>query len=117
MQAKEINEPGTELSILNEIKEAEKKAEAMLEKAREEKENIIHDAVVEASKSFSKKSEEIKSNSEKKISESREKAKQIREEKIEEGKKLAKQISSKSSKKADEAADFIIKKFEEMIDA
>jgi V/A-type H+/Na+-transporting ATPase subunit G/H len=117
MQAKETNEPGMELSILNEIRDAEKKAEAMLGKAREEKENIIHDAVIEASKSFSKKSEEIKNSSEKKVAEFREKVKLIREEKTEEGRKLAKQIKSKSSKKADEAADFIIKKFEEMIDA
>jgi vacuolar-type H+-ATPase subunit H len=117
MQAKEISEPGTELSILSDIREAEKKAESMLAKTREEKENIVHDAVVEASKSFSKRSEEIKGSSEKKVADFREKAKELRQEKLEEGKKLAKQIKSKASKKADDAADFIIKKFEEMIDA
>ena len=117
MQAKENHEPGMDLSILSEIREAEKKAESILEKAREEKENIIHDAVIEASKSFSKKSEDIKNSSEKKISDFKEKSKVIREEKVEEGRQQAKQIKLKSSKKAQEAADFIIKKFEEIINA
>ena len=117
MQAKENNEQGMELSILKEIREAEKKAESIIEKAREEKENIVHDAVVEASKYFSKRSEEIRALSEKKIADFREKSKLIKEEKVEEGRQQAKLIKSKSSKKSDEAADFIIKKFEEMIDA
>ena len=58
MQAKESDEQGMDLTILKELKEAEKKSDSIIEKANEEKETLIHEAIIEASRYFSKKSEE-----------------------------------------------------------
>jgi hypothetical protein len=45
----------------------------------------------------------------------REKSKMIGEEKAAEGKAKVKQIKSKSEKAGQKAADFVLKKFEEMV--
>ena len=101
--------------ILNEIKQSEKKADEILEKAKKEKDSIIHDAGVNSSKAISAKEEEIRKLQEKKIMEFRDKSRLLVEEKIAEGKIGAKQAKAKSEKNAAKAVDFVMKKFEEMI--
>ena len=104
-----------EFGILTEIKQSEKKADEILEKAKKEKDSIIHEAGVNSSKAISAKEEEIRKLQEKKIMEFRDKSRLLAEEKIAEGKIGAKQAKAKSEKNAAKAVDFVMKKFEEMI--
>lgn len=104
-----------EAEILAEIREEEKKAEEMLERARKEKENMIQDAIRNASKLLAEKSEEIRKLKEKKISEFMEKSAILKEERLEEGKSNSKQTKSKAEKNIGKAVDLVLKKFEEMI--
>src|SRR3989344_2208125 len=102
-----------EASILMEIREAEKKADEIVEKARFQKDSIILETRVNSAKLISLKEEEIKKSREKKIMDFREKSRLIGEEKTAEGKVSAKQAKSKSDKSMQKAVEFILKKFEE----
>mgnify|MGYP001616720510 CR=1 FL=1 len=104
-----------EAEILTEIKESEKRAEESIERAKRDKESIIHEANSNSSRTLLAKQEEIKKLQEKKIADFREKAKLIREEKLAEGKAQVKQLRAKSEKNIAKAADFVLKMFEEMI--
>ncbi len=104
-----------EAEILSEIRDSEKKAEEIIERAKHEKERILHEARANASKLFESKEEEMRKFQEKKLMESKEKYKSISEAKIAEGKIAAKQIKSKSEKNIPKSVDFIFKKFEEML--
>lgn len=104
-----------EIAILAEIKESEKKADEILERAKNEKDRIVHEARSNASKFLALKDEEIKKSREKKISEYRDRAKLLEEERLAEGRLSAKQIKSKSEKNTQKAVDFVLKKFEEMV--
>ncbi len=104
-----------EAAILGEIKEAEKKAEEILEKARLGKESIIQEARSSSSKLLLSKDEEIRKSKEKRIMDFREKARLLSEEKLAEGRLSAKQAKSKSEKNMQKAVDFVLKKFDEMI--
>jgi vacuolar-type H+-ATPase subunit H len=104
-----------EAEILSEIKEAEKKAEEILERVKREKESILHQAIINSSKLLAAKEEELRKEQEKKIMDFREKAKLIREEKLAEGKVLAKQLKTKADKNTAKAVEFVLKRFEEMI--
>ena len=103
-----------EFGILAEIRESEKKADEILEKARREKDSIIQQAARDSSKLISSKEDEIKKNQEAKLADFREKSKLIAEEKMAEGKISAKQVKSRSEKNAAKAVEFVMKKFEEM---
>ena len=103
-----------ETEILIEIKEAEKKADEIIERAKGERERIIHEAARNSSKLLAEKEEEIRKLQEKKLKDFRDKAKLIREEKLADGKNIAKQIKAKSEKNIPKAADFAMEKFEEM---
>ena len=98
-----------------EIKESEKKADEIVERAKREKERILHEGKVNSSKLLSTKEEETSKSQEKKLMDFREKSRLIYEEKIGEGRAMAKQIKAKSEKNIAKAVDFIITKFEEMI--
>ncbi|MBI4452922.1 hypothetical protein HY637_05820 [Candidatus Woesearchaeota archaeon] len=104
-----------ESAILGEIREAEKKADEIIEKGRLEKDRIIQEARSGASKLLLSKEEELKKSQEKKIMDFRDKARLLSEEKLAEGKLSAKQAKSKSEKNMQKAVDFVLKKFEEMI--
>ena len=116
MEAKS-EERSIDIQILVDIREAEKKADSILERAREDKESVMHDAVIEASKKFAQSSEGVLNEQKKKIKEFKEKSGFIREEKINEGMLQAKQIKAKSTKKIEDAANFITVKFEETLNA
>lgn len=104
-----------ESGILAEIRESEKKAEEILEKAKKEKDSIIRQAIINSSKIISEKEEDLRKLQEKKIMEFRDRSKLLVEEKISEGKISTKQIKTKSEKNIPKAAEFVMKKFEEMI--
>ena len=104
-----------EAEILTEIRDSERKADEILERAKREKESIIQEAIKNSSKLLDAKEEEIKKAKEKKIIEFRDKAKLIREEKLAEGKIAVKQLKAKAEKNIAKAVEFVIKKFEEMI--
>ena len=104
-----------EAEILSEIKEAEKKADEVIERANREKESMLHQAAINSSKMLAAKEQEIRKLQEKKIMEFRDKARLIKEEKLAEGKAMARQIKSKAEKNLPKAVDFVLKKFEEMI--
>ena len=108
-------EPRMEVIILSEIRDAEKKADDIVEKAKREKERIVHESRASSSSMIPSKEEEIKKLQEKKLIDFRDKSKLIIEEKIAEGKLEAKQLKSKSEKNIAKAVEFAIKKFEEMI--
>jgi len=104
-----------ETEILNDIRNSEKKAEEILEKANREKEALIRDAVNSSSDILIKTKEEIRKLQEKKMISARDNAKSIKEEKLEEGKKAVKQLRTKAEKNISKAVDFVMKKFEGMI--
>ena len=108
-------QPRMESIILSEIREAEKKADEIVQSARAKCDSIIREARVNAAKLVSSKGEEITKSQEKKIMDFREKSKLISEEKIAEGKLAVKQLKPKSDKNMQKSVDFILKKFEEMI--
>ena len=108
-------EPRMEVIILSEIRDAEKKADEIVEKAKREKERIVQESRENSSKMLSSKEEEIKKLQEKRLMDFRDKSKLIIEEKIAEGKIEAKQLKLKSEKNIAKAVEFAIKKFEEMI--
>ena len=104
-----------EAEILTEIRESEKKADEIAERAKREKERILHEAKTNSSKLLAAREEELSRLQEKKLMDFRDKSKLIYEEKIGEGKVTAKQIKTKSEKNVTKAVDFVISKFEEMI--
>lgn len=104
-----------EAEILTEIRDSERMADEILERAKREKESIVQDAVRNSAKLLSVKEEEIRKVQEKKIIDFREKAKLIREEKLAEGKAAVKQLKAKAEKNIQKAAELVIKKFEEMV--
>lgn len=104
-----------EAEILTEIKDAEKRADEIIEKAKKEAENILQEATRNSSKLLHAKEDEIRKAQEKKIADFREKAKLIREEKLIESKTAAKQLKAKAEKNIPKAVDIIMQKLEEMI--
>ena len=104
-----------EAEILGEIKEAEQRADEVIERAKREKEAIISKAIADSAKLIADKKEEIRKSQEKKLMEFREKAKLIKEERLAEGKIAVKQLKAKAEKNIPKAVDFVMKKFEEMI--
>lgn len=104
-----------EAAILSEIREAEKKAEEIIEKAGLQKASIVQEARKEAARLVSSKLEEIRKSQEKKVMDFRDKAKLLSEEKLTESKLSAKQLKAKSEKNIPKVVDFVLKKFEEMI--
>lgn len=101
-----------EIAVLGEIRESEKKAEEILEKAKSEQDSIIRQAGLDASKLLAQKTEEIKKYQEKKIMEFRDRVKLLSEEKIAEGSALAKQLRSKADKNGGKAVELVMKTFE-----
>ena len=104
-----------EAEILIEIKDSEKKADEITERANKQKEAILHDAKVNSSKLVAAKEEEIKKSREKKIMDFRDKVRLLKEEKLAEGKNTAKQLKAKAEKNIPKAVEFVMKKFDEMI--
>lgn len=104
-----------EAEILMEIKDSEKKADEIIEKAKKESESILHEVAKNSSKLLALKEQEIKKSQEKKIMDFRENARLIKEEKFTEGKAAVKQMKAKAEKNIPKAVDIAMKKFEEMI--
>lgn len=102
-----------ELEILSEIRDSEKKADGILERAKREKDSIIQDSIKNSSKLLSEKEKEERNAQEKKVMDFREKVRLIREEKLAEGKAAARLMKAKAEKNIMKASDLIIKKFEE----
>lgn len=107
--------PKMEAEILSEIRDAEKKADDIIERAKREKEAILQEAARSSSKLLASKEEEIKKLQEKKILDFRDKFRLIKEEKTADGKATAKQTRAKAEKNIPKAVEFIMKKFEEMV--
>ena len=101
-----------ETEILKEIRDSEKRAEDMLEKAKVESDAILDDAQKNSSELLSKKKGEIRKLQEKKLSGSRAKAESLKKEKLEEGKKAVKQLRTKAGKNVGKAVDFVMENFE-----
>ncbi len=101
--------------VLMEIRDAEKKADDIIERAKGEKDSIIQEASLNSSKLLESKEDEIIKQQEKKLSEFRDKSKLIKEEKISESRNTIKQLKSNADKNAAKAVDFAMKKFEEMV--
>ena len=104
-----------EAEILSEIRDSEKKADEIIERAKREKETILHEAAVNSSRLLAAKQDEIRKLQEKKLTEFRDKSKSLKEEKLAEGRSIAKQLMAKAEKNIPKAFDFVMKKFEEMI--
>lgn len=104
-----------EAEILLEIRDSEKKADELIERAQKEKEAILHEAARNSSKLLAEKEHEIRKSQEKKIMDFRDKARLMKEEKSAEGRALSKQLKAKAEKNASKAAELVIRKFEEMI--
>lgn len=104
-----------EAEILSEIRDSEKKADEIIEKAKTEKEAILHEAAASSSKLLAAKQDEIRKLQEKKLIEFRDKFKSVKEEKLAEGKDIAKQLRAKAEKNIPKAVDFAMIKFEEMM--
>ena len=104
-----------EAEILSEIRESEKMAEEIIERAKSESESILQEASRKSFKLIFTKEGEISKLQDRKIMDFREKIKFLKEEKLAEGKNTAKQLRQKSDKNISKAVDFIIKKFDEMI--
>lgn len=112
--------PGTvkdtkETEILIEIRDAEKKAESIIKRAKAESESIIQEALKNSSHLLSEKQESIMNVKEKEIADFREKLILIKREKSDEGVEIAKQMKSKTQKSIPKAIEFIMQKFEEMV--
>lgn len=101
--------------ILLEIRDSEKKADEILEDARKQADSILQEANAEAAKLLESKQAEIIKQNEKKVADFREKSSLLREGKLVEGKASVKALKTKSEKNIPKAADYIAKKFEEMI--
>ena len=104
-----------EAEILSEIKDSEKKAEEIIERANRQKESILHESAINSSKLLAAKEEEIRKAREKKVMDFRDKIKLLKEEKLVEGKNTAKQLKAKAEKNIQKAVEFVMKKFEELI--
>ena len=104
-----------EFEILSEIRESEKRADEILEKAKREKDSIIQESIRNSSRLLSEKEAEVRKSQEKRIMDFREKARLIREEKLAEGKLAVKQLRAKAEKHIAKAAELVAKKFEEAI--
>jgi len=115
METHAIQESGREAEILVEIREAEKKADEILERAKSEGDAILQEAARSSAKMIAAKEDEIKKAQEKKIVDFREKSKLLKDEKLAEGKSLAKQIKAKADKNIAKAVELVMKKFEELV--
>lgn len=104
-----------EAEILLEIKNSEKKAEEIIEKANMEKKKILEKTKINSSKLLDEKKDEIRLSQEKKIVSFREKIKSVKNEKLKDGKKVLRTIKTKAEKNITDAVELIIKKFEELI--
>lgn len=104
-----------EAEILSEIRDAEKRADELIEKAKREKEAILQEALRNSSKLLSAKEDELRKAHEKKVMDFREKVKLLKEDKLIEGKNTAKQLKAKAEKNIPKAVEFVMIKFEEMI--
>ena len=103
-----------EIDILMEIKESEKRADEIVEKAKKDKESIIQEATRNATKLIADKELEIKNIKEKKISDFRDKLRLLKEDKMSEGKRDAKQLKLKSEKNVSKAVNLVLEKFNEL---
>ncbi len=104
-----------EAEILAEIRASERNADEVLKKAEAEKEAILHEAAASSSRMLAAAEAEIRKSQDAKIMDFRDKSRLIREEKIAEGKATVKQLKAKAEKNIPKAAEFVIRKFEEMI--
>ncbi len=109
------NSETREAEILIAIKDSEKRADEIIEKAKKESESILQEAAKKASKMIDEEEKESRNAQIRKLAEFTEKSKLIGDEKSIEGKALAKQTKAKSDKNSHKAVEMIIKKFEEMI--
>ena len=101
-----------EVEILKEIRNSEKEAETIIEKAQIEKEKILRETAKNSSNLLAAKKEEIRKAQEKNLINFKDKTNSMKSQKLEEGKKTVKQIKAKAEKNISKAVDFIMKKFE-----
>ena len=104
-----------EIEILTEIRDSEKRAEHVVEKARRESQDIIEDAQQSSSELLTAKKEEIKELQKKRLSDVGDKASSMKNERLRDGLKEVKQTKEKAEKNISKAVEFVMKKFEAMI--
>jgi vacuolar-type H+-ATPase subunit H len=104
-----------EANILKEVMACEKKAEIIITGAEKQKESILHEARINASRLLLQKEEDIRKSKEKRIADARSKSKKLHEEKLNEGALLADKIRSKASKNMKKSIGHVMKKFEDYI--
>ncbi|MEK6942731.1 MAG: hypothetical protein AABX00_01565 [Nanoarchaeota archaeon] len=111
----EHNDLDAGAEILLEIRDSEKKADEIIADARKQKDEILQEANSNAAKMLESGHIDIAKQNEKKISDFKEKSSLLKEDKLSEGKARSKLLKSKSDKNIAKAADYITKKFEEMM--
>ena len=102
--------------ILNDIKDAERKADAIIDKAVKEKEKILNEAHSKASTLLIGEEQKVQQQQDKKISDHKDKLKALKARKAEEGRKLASEAEYKANKNIGKATDYIIEKIDEKVD-
>ena len=104
-----------EAEIFTEIKEAEKKADEIIEEANLDSERIVQEARNKASKMLAQELERIDKEKSDKIMEFKGKVHVLRETKISEGKESLKILKQNAQKNRDAAVELVIKKFYDII--
>ncbi len=102
-----------EAEILNEIRESEKKADEIMDRAIKEKESILQESIKRASAFLIEKQTEIDLLKDRKIAEFKENSKFILQKKIEDARIIVAKLKSDSEKEISNGTFLIIKKFEE----
>lgn len=112
----DIGEKEPDASIFAEIREAEKRAEEILQNAEKEKEKIISDARRNASSLILKKFEEIDKERAKRIQNFQANVYVLKETKLGEIKDEIKKLEKSAPKKIEKTADIIFERFVEYME-
>ena len=102
-----------ETEILTEIRDAEKKAEDILEKAKAESQLFLQEASKNSSHLLSKGQEDAAKSMEKKISDFREKLRFLKEENIAKANEAIRDLKANAQKNIPQAVGLVMEKFEE----
>ena len=104
-----------EAEILTEIKESEKKAEEIIERAKREKEEIMQKALKNSLDLLAVKKEELRKAQEKRLADFINESNSRKNETLVNSKKLLDQIRAKAEKNIDKAVEFVMDKFKGMM--
>ena len=104
-----------EAEILSDIRNSEKKAEEIIEKAGIDSQDIVNEAQRNSLQQLKAKKDELANLQDRKVVDSRAEAEALKKEKLEEGMKIVEQMKKKAEKNIGKAVDAVMNKFEEAI--